>query len=107
MRTLTFHIILVSSLMLACQAAAAQAIDDDWVVERVLTGRFDELRKLELESEEGAPAAMYWWGGFLRACVFGRCDEKAAKALWLRAAAAGHSRAKVALMTSVTSLEEL
>lgn len=94
-------------LLLGCSGVVAQALDDDAILERVLAGRYDELRELEGLSKSGSPVAMYWWGALLQACVFGRCDPGAAKALWIRAAEAGHGRAKLAAMGEAASSEEL
>lgn len=98
---------LVFALTVVCQGSAAQTIDDAWVMERVFAGKFDELRTLEAESKRGSSVAMYWWGALLEACVYGRCGEETANALWLKAGQAGNTRAKLATMRNVTSLAKL
>jgi len=85
----------------------AQAIDDAWVTERVLAGRYQELRVLEAQAERGSPVAMYWWAAMLQQCVFGRCDDVASSALFRKAAAAGHRLAKYAVVQTARSPEEV
>lgn len=101
------HSAIAWAMALALSQAAVAQPDDNWVIARVLSGRFDELRGLERQSAEGSPVAMYWWGNFLNACVYGRCDEDGARALWARAARTGHGDAKIALMVNARSPEAL
>jgi len=104
---LTLRAVALAAALAAGSSAAAQVIDDAWVIDRVLAGKFDELRVIEGESEKGSHVAMYWWGALLEACVYGRCDEKTARDLWLKAGQAGNTRAKLATMRNVTSLAKL
>ena len=94
-------------LAFACTHVTAQTVDDRWITERVVAGKFDELRKVKGESDKGSPVAMYWWGAFLDACVLDRCDPPGARALWMKSATAGNSRARLALMAGVRSIREL
>jgi hypothetical protein len=91
----------------ACAHAPTERIDERWIVERVVAGKFDELRAVKAQGDKGSPEAMYWWGAFLDACVLDRCDPDGARTLWLEAARAGNSRAKLALMYKTRSLREL
>src|SRR5262245_45880862 len=93
-------------LALACAPAFGQSVDDKWVVERVIAGKFDELRALQAQSDKGSPVAMYWWGAFLEGCVYS-CDPDGARALWIKSARAGNSRAKLALMIRTGSRRKL
>jgi hypothetical protein len=93
-------------LALAASVTRAQDRDETWVVAQIANGKFEELRSLEKLSEEGAPVAMYWWGVILERCIFERCDQQAARELILRAAVAGHSRARVHLLGSASTREE-
>jgi hypothetical protein len=85
-------------LALAAPVTRAQDRDETWVIAQIATGKFEELRSLEKMSEEGTPFAKYWWGVILERCIFERCDKHAARELILRAAVAGHSRARVHLL---------
>jgi hypothetical protein len=91
----------------ACAHAPTARIDDRWIVERVVAGKFDELRAVKAESDQGSPVAMYWWGALLDGCVYERCDPDGARTLWLEAARASNSRAKLALMYRTRSLRDL
>ena len=94
-------------LALACAPVLAQGMDDKWILDRVIAGKFDELRAVKAQSDKGSPVAMYWWGAFLDACIYDRCDPQGARALWLKSARAGNSRARLALMSKTRSLPEL
>jgi hypothetical protein len=91
----------------ACPAAPASPRDEAWIVSRIVGGKFDELRAVEALSRKGEPFAMFWWGRFLDYCVFGRCDHQRARALQMRAALAGHGRAKSVLIAQAESHQEL
>lgn len=87
--------------------AADPLIDEPWVVARILAGRFDELSVVKSRSDAGDRVAMFWWGSFLDGCVFGTCDVAGAKALWTRAARAGHPRARSSLVAAAATRAEL
>src|SRR5262245_37959945 len=89
-----------------CGHAAAQAIDHAWILERVTGARWSELDAVKAESDRGSPVAMHWWGLFLDNCLFGSCDPEGAKALWRRAAAAGHADSRLLLMQDAQSVKE-
>ena len=85
-------------------------MDEGWVVERALAGKFEELRAVKAESDKGSPVAMLWWGHFVNLCVYDPCDPRGARELWTRAAQAGNSDAKalvIALARSGGELKEL
>src|SRR5882672_9784211 len=90
--------LLCAILALVCAGSALAQTDERWIVEHVVAGRYDELRAVEAESDKGSPVAMYWWASFLDACLFEKCDPEGAKQLWLRAARAGNSQAKLSVL---------
>lgn len=102
------YTILAAALLLlaAPTRAATPAIDDEWVHERVESGRFDELRQIEASSDEGSAVAMYWWGEFLESCLFGSCDPDRARALWMKSAVAGNGKARLALLRGARTASE-
>jgi hypothetical protein len=98
---------LLAACHLACPVAGAQQRDEAWVIAQIAAGKFEELRALEKPSDEGVPFAMYWWGSLMDRCVFDRCDEQAARNLFLRAAKAGHGRAQAVVFAGVMTPAEL
>jgi hypothetical protein len=97
---------LLAACSLASSAAYAQQRDDAWVITQITAGKFEELRALEKLSDEGVPFAMYWRGTLMARCVFDRCDEQAAWALFLRAAKAGHGWAQAVVFATAISPAE-
>jgi hypothetical protein len=106
-RRLLLTCTLLGANALASPAALAQARDEAWVVTQIAAGRFEELRALEQLSDQGIPFALYWWGNLIERCIFERCDASAARALYLRAAKAGHERAQATLFSAAASPDEL
>jgi hypothetical protein len=93
---------LAGSLLLSPFAATAAPpaqpkLTDAEVVRWVIGGRYDRLAGLKARGQAGDPVAMYWWGRMLQECAFDPCDEKAVGDWMLRAARAGHGRARTVL----------
>jgi|RhiMethySRZTD1v2_1073278.scaffolds.fasta_scaffold363904_2 hypothetical protein len=91
---------------LATSVTRAQERDEIWVIAQITAGKLEELRSLKRLSDRGVPFAMYWWGVIVERCIFERCDKHAARELILRAAVAGHGRAKVELLGSAGTRQE-
>jgi hypothetical protein len=99
----TFRSFLAVMLALFGFQAGAHTRDEQWITDRIIAGKYDELRALKAESDKGSPVAQFYWGLLQNACIYDRCNPVEADRLWRKAAKAGNARARIELMHKAQS----